>query len=229
MVRVALAVNALISALVTVFAIQYLAALDGVAGGELGGIGDVQSAAHRLDVGNGITFLAWFVCGVLFIVWTHRTYGNLAPLGASGMRFRQGWAVAGWLVPVLAMWRPRQILGDAWRASDGALPASANRTEWGSRSVPRLLTAWWVLWIAGACAERLSLSLGDGTVDSARATLAVRVGGGVCLVAAALLAVWVVGALTGRQQARARVLGAADDMAGAAVAPGPAPERPATV
>jgi Domain of unknown function (DUF4328) len=228
MVRVALVVNAIVSLLVTVFTIQYLFALDGVSSGALGGLGDIQSAANRLHVGDGITFWAWFLCGVPFIVWTHRTYSNLEPLGATRLRFRPGWAIGGWLVPPFALWRPKQIVNDAWRASDRTLPANAAREEWAARSTPFVMTAWWVLWVVGALAERFSLNFANSSVESARTTLAIRVGGGVCLAAAALLAVWVVGALTRRQQERARVLGMAAGFEGAAVALGPSPERPAS-
>ena len=228
MVRVALVVNAVVSLLVTVFAIQYLFALDGVSSGGLGAVGDIQSAASRLDVGDGITFWAWFLCGAFFIVWTHRMYSNVRPLGAAGLRFKTGWAIAGWLVPPFALWRPKQILNDAWRASDRALPADARREEWGGGPTPFLITAWWVLWVVGALAERFALNFADSSVESARTTLAIRVGGGVCLAAAALLAVWVVGALTRRQRERARALGLKGGFDASAVALGASPERPAS-
>jgi hypothetical protein len=223
MVRAALVVNAVVSLLVAVFAIQYLSALDGVSSGGLGGVGDINSAADRLHVGDGITFWAWFLCGVVFIVWTHRTYSNLSALGATGLRFKTGWAIGAWLVPVLAVWRPKQIVNDTWRASDRELPATAAREQWGDRSTPLAMTAWWVLWVVGALAERLSFNFGGASLESG---LAIRVGGAVCLAAAAVLALWVVGALTKRQQERARHLGHHAGFAGADVALGASPERP---
>lgn len=225
MVRVALAVNAVVSLLVAAAAMSYLSALGGV-GGSFGSLGDIQTAAHRLDVGDGISFWAWVLCAAGFVVWTHRTYRNLGALGASGLRFRNGWAIGGWFVPILAIWRPKQILNDTWRASDRDLPASTDRDAWGGRSTPFLMTAWWVLWIVGAFAERVSVQLGSNTLDSARTTLGIRVGGGVCLAAAAVLGVWFVGALTERQQERARQLSDLGGFGVASVAPGPAPEAP---
>jgi hypothetical protein len=223
MVRVALVVNAVVSLLVAVFAIQYLSALDGVSSGGLGGVGDINSAADRLHVGDGITFWSWFLCGVVFIVWTHRTYSNLSALGATGLRYGTGWAIGAWLVPVLAIWRPRQIVNDLWRASDRELPATAAREEWGSRSTPLAMTAWWVLWVVGALAERLSFNFGGSSLESG---LAIRVGGAACLAAAAVLALWVVGTITKRQQERARHLGYPARFSGADVALGASPERP---
>lgn len=225
MVRVALVVNAVVSVLVSVFAVQYLFALDGVSSTGFRTLGAIQTAADRVHVGDGITFWSWFLCGVVFIVWTHRTYSNVSALGGSGLRFRSGWAIAGWLVPPFALWRPKQIVNDVWRASDRTLPAAADREEWGSRPTPLLLGAWWALWVLGALAERLSFNFADSSVDSARTTLALRVGAGVCLAAAALLAVWVVTAVTRRQQERARALGVAGGFE-SAVALGPSPERP---
>jgi hypothetical protein len=226
MVRVALVVNAVVSVLVAAFAMSYLSALGGVGGGGFGTLGDIQQAAHRLEVGDGISFWAWALCAAGFVVWTHRTYRNLGALGASGLRFRSGWAIGGWFVPILAIWRPKQILNDTWRASDRDLPASTDRGAWGDRSTPLLMTAWWVLWIVGAFAERISVQLGNNTLDSARTTLGIRVGGGVCLALAAVFGVWVVGALTERQQQRARQLNDVGGFGPATIAPGPAPEAP---
>src|SRR5206468_1879963 len=143
MVCAALVVNAVVSLLVTAFAISYLSALAGVGPGALGVAADIQAAAHRLDVGDGISFWAWVICAVVFLVWTHRTYRNLAPLGVSGLRFRSGWAIGAWFVPVLAIWRPKQIVNDTWRASDRDLPPSAARADWGGRRTPALMAAWW--------------------------------------------------------------------------------------
>lgn len=226
MVIAALVINAVVSLLVTGFAISYLSALAGAAPGAFGVQADIQAASHRLDVGDGISFWAWVICAVVFVVWTHRTYRNLGPLGATGLRFRSGWAIGAWFVPVLAIWRPKQILGDTWRASDRDLPPGASRRDWGSRRTPALMAAWWVLWVAGALAERLTFQIGDQTLASARATLAIRVAGGLCLAAAAVLGVWVVSMITRRQRERAerlRELGVLDDPAGAAML---APERP---
>jgi hypothetical protein len=226
MVRVALVVNAVVSLLVAVFAMSYLSALGGVGGSGFGTLGDIQSAAQRLEVGDGISFWAWVLCAAGFVVWTHRTYRNLGALGASGQRFRSGWAIGGWFVPILAVWRPKQILNDTWRATDRDLPADADRDVWGGRSTPLLMTAWWVLWIVGAFAERVSVQLGSNSLDSARTTLGIRVGGGVCLAAAAVLGVWFVGALTERQQERARQLSGLGSFGPATVAP-EAPRVPA--
>ena len=223
----ALVVNALVSLLVTAFAISYLSALAGVAPGAFGVQADIQAAAHRLDVGDGISFWAWVICAIVFVVWTHRTYRNVGALGASGLRYRSGWAIGAWFVPVLAIWRPKQIVNDVWRASDRDLPPRAARADWAGRRTLLLLAAWWVLWVVGALGEWLTFQIGDQTLASARATLAIRVAGGVCLAAAAILGVRVVSTITRRQQERAerlRELGIVDAPASGAMV---APERPA--
>ena len=228
MLSAALLVNAVVSVLVSAFAVSYLTALDGAATAGLGTAADIQTAAHRLDVGDGISFWSWIICAVVFVVWTHRTYRNLTPLGASGLRFRNGWAIGGWFVPVLAFWRPKQIVNDTWRASDRDLPPNAARAEWGASRTPVLMAVWWGLWVVGAVAERLTFQIGDQTLDSARTTLAIRVGGGVCLAAAAIAGMWVVSTITKRQQDRAARLREVAGDAAPPSAPIASPERPAT-
>ena len=80
--------------------------------GELqNGLVRVQASAELLSIIDGVRVLALIVTGTVFIVWTRRVYRNLAPLGTSP-RFRPGWAIGGWFVPVLNLWRPKQILND---------------------------------------------------------------------------------------------------------------------
>jgi hypothetical protein len=71
------------------------------------------------------------------LVWTRliaRAYRELDAIPSAPRRFGGGWAVGAWFVPVLNLWRPKEIVNDIWRAG---------RTE-----PSDLLTAWWVLFLA---------------------------------------------------------------------------------
>jgi len=150
------------------------------------------------------------------VVWTRRVYGNLPGLGATDPRFGPGWAIGGWFVPLLNLWRPKQILDDAWRAADPDLPAVAGRA-WRRGPVPWFLHAWWVAMLAGSFTGVVG-SVADA-VASRGLVAASGIGSGVAGVAAALLGQVLVTRLSRRQEHRAARLAGSPE-------PGSARSRP---
>ncbi len=71
-----------------------------------------------------------------------RAYANGPALGLHDPRFGKGWAIGAWFVPILNLFRPKQIANDIWRGSDSALPAHAS-DSWYNRPTPVLLAWWW--------------------------------------------------------------------------------------
>jgi hypothetical protein len=82
---------------------------------------------------ENLVFSAWFafyiLTGIVFLVWMHRVYDNVEPLGAPRPRHSRGWVVGGWLVPFLNFIRPKQIIDDIWWSSGplGQEPAPGTR------------------------------------------------------------------------------------------------------
>jgi hypothetical protein len=88
----------------------------------------------QLDNAADITI---FGLSILFVVWFYR-----ARINAERHDYRQrrarGWAFWGWIVPIVNLWFPFQIMGDIWRAG---LPAEQRgETAW----LPAL---WWTCWL----------------------------------------------------------------------------------
>jgi hypothetical protein len=74
---------------------------------------------------------------ILFVVWFYRARINAERQGYRQRRAR-GWAFWGWIIPIVNIWFPFQIMGDIWRAG---LPAEQRReTAW----LPAL---WWTCWL----------------------------------------------------------------------------------
>jgi hypothetical protein len=156
-----------------------------------------------------IQFLLLIVTAILFIRWFKRAYENVDALGRE-RRYGTGWAIGAWFVPILNLWRPKQIANDIWRASN-------ERAD--DEGVSPLLTLWWAAflvanWIYYAAAR---VSFSAETVDEfRRAAVVYMVADGLDLVAA-VLAIWVVRTITARQAAdRAALSGLAQ--------PEPAPD-----
>jgi hypothetical protein len=68
----------------------------------------------------GITILFRIVGGVLFVLWMRRAYYNLKALDLP-TSYSDGWAVGAWLVPILNLVRPFQIMNELVRKPEQAL------------------------------------------------------------------------------------------------------------
>ena len=88
----------------------------------------------QLDKAADITI---FGLSILFAVWFYRARINAERHGCRQRRAR-GWAFWGWIVPIVNLWFPFQIMGGIWRAG---LPAEQRgETAW----QPAL---WWTCWL----------------------------------------------------------------------------------
>ncbi|MFD8420623.1 DUF4328 domain-containing protein [Streptomyces sp. NPDC059466] len=132
---------------------------------------------------------------VVFLVWFHRARVNAEVFDPFGHSQGRGWAVGGWFVPVLNLWRPRRIMLDIW---DASIPQ-------GSRITHGLVNLWWALWLTSLLADRVSMAEHRG----ARTALEIQHAAGQAVfadaadIAAALLAILVVLRLTRMQNEKA--------------------------
>lgn len=91
--------------------------------------------AHRplpesLDIAaDAITTL---FAGIAFMAWLHRARVNLDGLGVVGLRWRPGWTIGGWLLPLANLVIPLLVVREVDRAT--ALRAHAARGATGMRA-----------------------------------------------------------------------------------------------
>jgi len=88
----------------------------------------------RLDKAADATMLG---LSILFVVWFYRARINAERHGYRQRRAR-AWAFWGWIVPIVNLWFPFQIMGDIWRA--GLAAEQRRETAW----LPAL---WWTCWL----------------------------------------------------------------------------------
>ena len=162
-----------------------------------------STSARPFVVLFSLTGLLLILYVVWWMMWVHRTYRNLRPLGAEGLRYSPGWAVAYYFIPILNLFRPCQVMRETWRASD------RGGTAWASARAPSLIAAWWTVFLVS-----VFVSLGQGVTEvvhegNPRVLYAMSwLGLGVLLLDAVtfLLEIWLVKSLTGLQEARADAL-----------------------
>jgi hypothetical protein len=220
-----LVVQAVTSAALSIFCVMYLSTLGGETDATYATSGAVETAADRVSVFAVPDFALYVATAVLFVVWTYRAYRNLPALGAPDMRFGKGWAIGGWFVPILALWRPKQIVNDIWRTGDEGLPANALQREWGVVAVPAMLTFWWAAWLVTIFGDRIATRYGSDALAHERTRITALLISSIAKLVAALAAAWMVSHASRRQQARAERL--ARMPARAPAFAGAGPEQPA--
>ena len=112
-------------------------------------ITDSSVSLSDIDHNDDRQLAASIVWGVLqlaaavaWIRWFHWAYKNVPGVGGA-RRYGAGWAIGGWFVPILGLWRPKEIANDIWAAT--------------ARRPDALLNWWWGLWIFSELLSRLAL------------------------------------------------------------------------
>lgn len=94
-------------------------------------------------------FLALLAAAVVFMIWLWRARSNVElAAGPRSQRLGRGWAVGGWICPIVNLWFPYQYLVDVWRASAPRDTADG------------LVLAWWLAYLASNVVARFG-SLDD--------------------------------------------------------------------
>lgn len=101
------------------------------------GSGTSWRRTELIDGVDKVADVTMFVLAIVFVAWFHRARVN-AEFHDYRQRRARAWTFWGWIVPVVSLWFPFQLMGDIWRAG---LPASKrDKVAW----LPAL---WWTSWL----------------------------------------------------------------------------------
>jgi hypothetical protein len=103
------------------------------------------------------TWLAYFA-------WIYGVQGNLPALGVDDPQHSPGWAVAWYLIPIMALFKPFEAMQELWFGSDPDL-LGIPREEWPQRSVS--LVGWWWSFHLGAYFVQYAVQAADWYADTA--------------------------------------------------------------
>jgi len=138
--------------------------------------------------------------GVTFLAWLFQARANLRALGIRRPSYSRSWVVWSFLVPLVNLFRPYQVIREVWQASN---PEGRDAFNWRSLPVPRLLLAWWVFFVGWGSLELMSLlsDLGAG-VNLSKLQLSRGLGSlaDACAAVSAFLACFVVSRISNAQQ-----------------------------
>jgi Domain of unknown function (DUF4328) len=163
----------------------------------------------RVDVADGFVAAATgfeallrIAIAVVFIIWFWRAAKNNHALDRQNPRFRPGWAVGSWFIPVANLVIPVLITQDLWKGAEAARPRG-DRT-WREEPASPLVWSWWGLYVAASVAYVVSSFYGPSIIDNEstdfRPANMWLLAATVAFAGAAALAVYVVRQLSERQE-----------------------------
>ena len=173
--------------------------------------GDLSHADALTRSADVVRFGAFLAAATAFLAWFARAYRNLARLGVPGLRYAPAWAAGGWFVPLLNLFRPKQVANDIWRASDPQLRSDG----WHGRDVSPWLHWWWAFWVAGGVfgnQAAFAQMQADTVSEQFRASSLAMVAD-ILFALGAAFAIAVVSVVTLRQEARAQAMSNAPALA----------------
>lgn len=146
---------------------------------------------------------------IFFLIWLHRSYKNLDPLGARHLEHTPGWAVGYWFIPILNLFKPFQVVRDIWNESDPDVDPEMGFLS-GGGGTPALLGVWWALWLSSNIIANASSRM-DMTASGEFGSVSTTVYGvaSILTMFAAIAAIKVVTGITQRQEDRFRKVGVA--------------------
>jgi hypothetical protein len=112
------------------------------AGGDPAQIPTAFGAAALL---NSLVLLPLWIVGSL---WLSRARQNAVLIAPDQVRRSASWVWLGWLVPIVSLWFPKQIVDDSWRITS-SIAAVAPRDRY------RDTTLWWVLFVVYSVATNV--------------------------------------------------------------------------
>jgi Domain of unknown function (DUF4328) len=163
---------------------------------------EINDSDDRVAWTAAVYTIGYIPAAIAFLFWYSRAYRNVIAFGFPN-RWSPRWAVAYWIIPILSLFRPKQVMNDIWRGS-----GPAGETDLRSRPVSPLLHWWWAAWLlttwVSQVAFRASFEDGDFVSDpeDLRSQSIAYAISDVVDVVAGILAILVIRAVTARVEAR---------------------------
>ena len=124
----------------------------------------IEDAKLVADGWSGMGFLAMFVVGSLVLAWTFRTSRIMDVRGATGRRWRGGWTIGSWFVPIASLILPRLVFSELEKIAQVPFDSDEVADHWKSMQRSTLGDLWWLLWTGSLVVLQVSQML---TLDGA--------------------------------------------------------------
>ncbi|MFD7692460.1 DUF4328 domain-containing protein [Streptomyces sp. NPDC059805] len=132
---------------------------------------------------------------VVFVVWFFLMRRDLGVLTPDAFRNGRGWALGGWLIPLVNLWMPYRVAVDMWGA---AAPLPRRPSFWP-------VNLWWGLFVGGTLLGRYAASryADSDSLTEVREAVAQYMAADLLNAGAAVAAAWFAVRLTAMQRSKA--------------------------
>ena len=138
---------------------------------------------NRLYLLSALDIVLYIVTGIFFMAWLYRAYQNHTELAAGPVRYSPGWAIGGFIAPILNFFRPYQIVAEVWESA--AQPDPVDPLI--GRPSKTIVLAWWLTFIIPTVLTRLANSMANVSLkDYLTPTLMLVIANGLLLISAGL-------------------------------------------
>lgn len=138
-----------------------------------------------------IFLVAYFIGGFLGLKWIYRVNRN-AHSFVRGLSNTPPWAVGWFFVPIAALWKPYEAMGEVWQASE-------RPQRWRTAPKPSFLGWWWAAWLVSSIVGNIS-GLMARYIEDVRSLAPIMIIGAALSVAADVLFIRVVKGLSSLQR-----------------------------
>jgi hypothetical protein len=102
------------------------------------------------------------VSAVVFLMWTSAITKRLTQLGVTNMRYAPRWSVWGFIIPIVNLFRPYQVMSELWKASE-VVPGPDD--PWAKKPTPLIVGVWFAILILDSIVGRLASSRTFDTIE----------------------------------------------------------------
>jgi len=99
---------------------------------------------------------------VVFLTWTSAHTKRLIALGVTDMQYAPKWSVWGFIVPILNLFRPYQVMSELWKASE-VVPGPDDPLA--KEATPAIVVIWFAILVVDNIVGRLASQTGFETID----------------------------------------------------------------
>jgi hypothetical protein len=99
---------------------------------------------------------------VVFLMWTSAHTKRLIALGVTNMRYAPKWSVWGFIIPIINLFRPYQVMSELWKASD-VVPMPDD--PWVKKATPVIVYVWFGILVLDNVIGRLASRTSFNTIE----------------------------------------------------------------